>query len=320
MTARAAVIGRGDVSVVHLAAIRKLPGIELAGVCDIDPDRAGDGYADHRELIDAVRPDVVHICTPHDQHVPIAIDCLDRGVHMLIEKPVAHTVDEADRLIAAAKEHPELKVGVCLQNRYNLAARAAYDLLRSGELGTVRGGSATVLWHREPAYYRSRPWRGDRARSGGGVVINQAIHTLDLLEWLLGDVVGLHGHAGRYGLDGIDVEDTAHALLQHAGGARSVFFATVTNVADSPVTVEIDTERATLLIRGDLTVSFADGRTEVVAERRAGPDGRAYWGASHEQLIADFYGTLPDPAPFWIGPEEGTRSLRLVHQIYRQQA
>jgi UDP-N-acetyl-2-amino-2-deoxyglucuronate dehydrogenase len=316
VTARAAVIGRGDVSVVHPAAIRKLPGIELAGVCDTDPDRAGDGYTDHRELIDAVRPDVVHICTPHDQHVPIAIDCLDRGVHVLIEKPVAHTVDEADRLIAAAKEHPELKIGVCLQNRYNLAARAAYDRLGSGELGAVRGGSATVLWHREPDYYRARPWRGDRARSGGGVVINQAIHTLDLLEWLLGDIVGLRGHAGRYGLDGIDVEDTAHALLHHAGGARSVFFATVTNVADSPVTIEIETERATLLIRGDLTVGFADGRTEVVAERRAGPDGRSYWGASHEQLIADFYDSLPAPEPFWIGPAEGTRSLRLIHQIY----
>jgi len=316
---RAVVIGCGDVSVVHLAAIRKLPGIEPVGVCDTDPARAGSGYTDHRALLEEVRPDVAHICTPHDQHVPIAIDCLDRGVHVLLEKPVAHTVDQADRLIAAAKDRPDRKVGICLQNRYNLAAQAAYARLRSGALGAVRGGSATVLWHRDPAYYRSRPWRGQKARSGGGVLINQAIHTLDLMQWLLGDVVGLRGHAGRYALDGVvDVEDTAHAVLDHAGGARSVVFATVTNVADSPVTIEIETERATLLIRGDLTINHADGRTEVVAERRAGPDGRSYWGASHEQLIADFYRTLPDPAPFWIGPEEGTRSLRLVHQIYRQ--
>jgi predicted dehydrogenase len=306
---RAAVIGPGTVSVVHLAAIDKLPDIELAGICDIGTD--------HRRFLDEVRPDVAHICTPHDQHVPIAIDCLERGVHVLLEKPVAHTVEEADRLIAAAKDRPDVKVGVVLQNRYNLAARAAHRLVRSGELGAVRGGSATVLWHRDEAYYRARPWRGQQARSGGGVLINQAIHTLDLMEWLLGEVTGVRGHTGRYGIDGIDVEDTAHVLLDHAGGARSVVFATVTNVVDAPVTIEINAEHAGLLIRGDLTVSWADGRTETVTERRAGPDGRSYWGASHEQLIADFHRSLPEPGPFWIGPVEGARSLRLVHEIYQ---
>jgi predicted dehydrogenase len=240
-------------------------------------------------------------------------------VAVLVEKPVAHTVEEADRLIAAARRHPDVKAGVCLQNRYNAANRAARALLESGELGEIRGGSATVLWHRDPAYYRARPWRGRARDSGGGVLINQAIHTLDLMEWLLGDVLRLSGHSGRYALDGaVDVEDTAHVVLDHAGGARSVVFATLANVTDSPVTVEIVTERAVLLIRGDLTVSYADGRVETVAERRATGGGRAYWGASHELLIADFYRRLPEPEPFWIGPHEGTRSLRLVDRIYRQ--
>jgi hypothetical protein len=84
------------------------------------------------------------------------------------------------------------------------------------------------------------------------------------------------------------------------------------------VTIEIVTERAVLLIRDGLTVSYADGRTETVAERRAGSGGRAYWGASHELLIADFYRTLADPEPFWISPRAGARSLRLIHEIYRQ--
>ena len=314
----AAVIGCGDVSVVHRAAIERL-GIDLVGICDIEPTRAGNGYANHRDLLDDLRPDVVHICTPHDQHVPIAIDALERGIHVLLEKPVAHTVEEADRLIAAAKNHPEVKVGVCLQNRYNLTTQATRTLLASGELGAVRGGSATVLWQRGPGYYEARPWRGRRARSGGGVLINQAIHTLDLMQWLLGDVVELRGHAGRYGFGAeIDVEDTAHLLLEHAGGARSVLFATVTNVVDAPVTIEIVTERATLLIRGDLTVTYQDGRTELVAERRSEPGGRAYWGASHELLIADFYRQLSEPAPFWLGLEEGAASLRLIDQVYRQ--
>jgi UDP-N-acetyl-2-amino-2-deoxyglucuronate dehydrogenase len=323
---RAAVVGCGDVSVVHLQAIEKLDNAELVGVCDTDHDRATAAaerygvplFTDHRQLLAAVRPDVVHVCTPHDQHTPVVVDCLDARVAVLVEKPVAHTVAEADRLIAAAGRQPDVKVGICLQNRYNAATRAARDLLGSGELGRVLGGSATVLWHREPAYYRSRPWRGRKDHSGGGVLINQAIHTLDLLEWLLGDVVRVRGHAGRYALDDIDVEDTASMLLDHAGGARSVLFATVGNVVDSPVTIEIATERAVLLIRGDLTVSHADGRIETVAEPVASTGGRAYWGASHELLIADFYRTLADPEPFWIGPVEGARSLRLIDQMYQQ--
>jgi predicted dehydrogenase len=229
-------------------------------------------------------------------------------------------VAEADRLIAAARRHPAVKIGICLQNRYNTATRAARDLLGSGELGPVRGGSATVLWHRDAAYYRARPWRGRKARSGGGVLINQAIHTVDLMEWLLGDVERVSGHAGRYALDDIDVEDTASMILDHTGGARSVVFATVGNAVDSPVTIEIVTERAVLLIRGDLTVSHTDGRVETVAEPVVSTGGRAYWGASHELLIADFYRTLAGPDPFWISPQEGARSLRLIDRIYRRNA
>ena len=319
-------IGCGDVSVVHLRAIDTLDGADLVGVCDTDPARAAaaagrygvPAFTTHRDLLAATRPDVVHVSTPHDQHVPVALDCLDAGVAVLLEKPVAHTVAEADRLIAATRARPGARVGICLQNRYNTAARAARDLLESGKLGAVRGGSASVLWHRDAAYYRARPWRGRKSESGGGVLINQAIHTLDLLEWLLGDVVRVRGHAGRYALgDAVDVEDTAHAVLDHTGGARSVFFATVAHVTDAPVTLEIVTEQAVLAIRGDLTVTWADGRTETVAERQPGAAGRAYWGASHELLIADFYRTLGEAAPFWIGPREGARSLRLVHEIHR---
>ena len=323
----AAVIGCGTISVVHLEAVRNLQGADLVAVCDADPDRVGaagrrygvPGFSSHRQLLDEVRPDVVHVCTPHDQHVPVALDCLEAGVNVLLEKPVAATVEEAERLIEAADRHPELKVGICLQNRYNVATRAARELLGSGELGAVRGGSATLLWHRGPEYYQARPWRGRKRESGGGVLINQAIHTLDLLEWLLGDLGRVRGHTGRYGLDDVvDIEDTASLLLDHAGGARSVLFATNTNVTDTPVTIEIVTESAVLRIHGDLTVTYLDGRTETVAERRVEtPLGKAYWGASHDLLITDFYRALGQPQPFWIDPREGTRSLRLIDRIYR---
>jgi UDP-N-acetyl-2-amino-2-deoxyglucuronate dehydrogenase len=320
----AAVIGCGDVSIVHFEAIAALPDSELVAVCDVDPDAAAHasarygvpGFASHVELLAELRPDVVHITTPHDQHVQPAIDALAAGVHVVVEKPVAHTRDEAERLIAAAEQPGAPKIAVCFQNRYNATSQALAALLGSGELGTVLGGSATVCWHRTPAYYQSRPWRGEVDRSGGGVLINQAIHSVDLLQWLLGEVREVRGRASRLALEGVDVEDTAQIVLDHEGGARSVFFATNANAVDSPVTCEIVTEAAELFLRRDLTVRYADGRVETVEERKVTSGGRGYWGVSHRLLIADFYARLAEPEPFWISPREAAKSLDILSRVY----
>lgn len=322
---RSAVIGCGDVSIVHLEAIEGLDSVELVGICDIDAAAAQEAhrkydvpaFTDHRALFEVARPEVVHICTPHDRHVPVALDCLARGIHVVLEKPVAATVPEAERLIAAAAAHPDVKIGVCFQNRYNVATSTVRELLDSGELGAVLGGHGTVVWHRTPQYYAARPWRGTKAGSGGGVLINQAIHTIDLLQWFLGEVSSVGGYVGRTPrAGGPEVEDSAVLTLDHRGGARSVLFATTANVVDSPVTVEIDTEAATLTIRDDLTIHYKDGRVEVVPERHAASGGRSYWGVSHERLIADFYRRLSDPEPFWITPREAAKSLRVIEQAY----
>jgi predicted dehydrogenase len=318
------VVGCGDVSVVHLEAIAALDDAELVAIVDSDTETRAKSsaywgvptFADQRSMLAEIRPDVVHVCTPHDQHVDPAVDCLAAGVPVLIEKPVAHTMAEARRLVAAAAEHSQVKIGICLQNRYNRTAQAMWSLLETGQLGRVLGGHATVCWHRPAAYYAARPWRGQQRRSGGGALINQAIHTLDLLQWLIGPVVGVAGRAGHYGPAEIDVEDTAQIALTHEQGAQSVFFATNLNPVDSPVTLQIVTERARLELRGDLTISYADGRVEVVEERRAASSGRSYWGVSHELLIDDFYRRLADPEPFWIGPREGCAALQIISEVY----
>ena len=320
----AAVIGCGDVSVVHFEAIEALADSRLVAVCDVDPDaamRASSRYgvpsfASHTELLAALRPDVVHITTPHDQHVQPAIDALAAGVHVVVEKPVAQIRSEAERLVAAAEQPGAPKIAVCFQNRYNATSQAMAALLASGQLGSVRGASATVCWHRPPAYYKSRPWRGQVDRSGGGVLINQAIHSVDLLQWLLGEVRQVRGQASRLALGDVEVEDTAQIVLDHEGGARSVFFATNANATDSPVTLEIVTEAAELFLRRDLTVRYADGRVEVVQERQAASGGRAYWGVSHQVLIEDFYARLGEPEPFWIGPREAAKSLDILSRVY----
>ena len=325
MTTTAAVLGCGDVSVVHFEALNSIPDVRLVAVCDVDAGTAADAgahygvpwFTDHRRLLGEARPDVVHVCTPHHQHADLVIDAIRAGIHVLMEKPVAHTVAEAERVIAAAEARPEVKVGVCLQNRYNATVQAARDLLTSGDVGSAVGGSGIVLWHRTPGYYEARPWRGTVGSSGGGVLINQAIHTVDLLQWLLGPVVDVSGHAGRHGgPGGVDVEDTAQLVMHHEGGARSVVFATVAYVQDAPVTIELVAEGALLSIRNDLTVHHAGGRVDQVAEAAAVSAGRGYWGVSHTELISDFYGRLNDPAPFWISPREATKSLRLIADVY----
>jgi UDP-N-acetyl-2-amino-2-deoxyglucuronate dehydrogenase len=322
----AAVIGCGDVSVVHFEALESLLGTLLVGVCDTDPKRLATavatwdvpGCGDHLTLLEEVRPDAVHICTPHNQHARVAVDCLERGVHVILEKPLAHTLDEARRLVEVA-ERGSAKIAVCLQNRYNPPVQAMHRMLSSGELGRVLGGAATVLWYRDADYYQSRPWRGTWQGSGGGLLMNQAIHTVDLLQWLLGDVIGVSGHVSTRVLgDAIEVEDTADFVLEHQGGARSVFYATNANVINAPVSLDIVTEAATLSLRGDLTVNYSDGRIETVADRRAPTGGRAYWGASHDLLIRDFYNRLEDDAPFWISPREAEKSLRIVKRTYQQ--
>ena len=322
----AAVIGCGDVSVVHFDALTSLPEVQLVAVCDIDPKQLTAaaiehdvlGYSDHLTLLAEARPDAVHICTPHNQHALIAADSLERGVHVILEKPLAHTLIEGQRLVEVA-ERGSAKIAVCFQNRYNAPVQAMHRLLSSGELGRVLGGAATVLWHRTADYYLSRPWRGTWDGSGGGLLMNQAIHTVDLMQWLMGDVTAISGQvASRFLGEVIEVEDTAECVLEHRGGARSVFYATLANVINAPVELDIVTEGATLNLRTGLTVSYADGRQETVFERTAPSGGRAYWGVSHELLIGDFYSRLSEDEPFWISPREAEKSLRIVKSLYQQ--
>jgi len=323
---RVAVIGCGDISSLHFAAIAALPGAVLVAVCDVHPDRLQTavteygvpGFGDHLELFDTVRPDVIHICTPHHLHASIAIDALERGIHVVMEKPLAHTRAEGDRIVAAA-ERGQAKIAVCFQNRYNAPVQAAAALLASGELGAIAGASAAVMWFRGAEYYLDRPWRGRWATGGGGLLMNQAIHTLDLLQWLVGEVSEVRGNASTRALgDTIEVEDTAEMVLEHTNGARSVFYATLANAVNAPVTIDIVTEKATLSLRGNLTISYQDGRVEVVEERAVAEGARSYWGVSHQLLIEDFYARLDEPEAFWISPVEAQRSLNIIQDVYDQ--
>jgi predicted dehydrogenase len=322
----AAVVGLGDVSALHLDAIAADPAIGLVGVCDIDPARAAvasgrwgvPGFGSVEELLASVRPDVVHVTTPHFQHVPVALAALAAGVHVLTEKPVAHTVAEAERLRAAASTS-SARVGVVLQNRYNPSSIALREALDAGAIGRPVGARAAVWWHRDAAYYAASPWRGRWAEAGGGVGINQAIHTLDLLLWLLGDASAVRGRAATLTLgDHIEVEDTVTIVLDHASGVRSTFFATNTHHTNDDVELRIDGETGSLqLVAGRAELVTADGIRVLATDAQA--DGaRSYWGLGHARLISDFHSSLSGPDPFWLGLDAGIAPLRVLRETYRQ--
>ena len=178
---------------------------------------------------------------------------------------------------------------------------------------------ASVIWSRDAKYYQRRPWRGRWATAGGGVLINQAIHTLDLLQWYLGDVQDVRGSASTLLLpEPIEVEDTASMVLMHGGGRRSIFFATNTHTDNEPVTIELRTQQATLRLHTDLTVIHSDGSEEILVEQERRSGEKAYWGASHGRLIDDFYRHVRSGRKFWIDAREASKTLTTITSVYDQ--
>jgi UDP-N-acetyl-2-amino-2-deoxyglucuronate dehydrogenase len=333
---RVALAGCGDISAIHLDAILDAVssgddgGVEPVGVCDVDEARRAEaaaragcpGFADLTAMLDAVAPDVVHLCTPHHRHADLAAACLAREVAVLLEKPLAHTLDDGERLAMTAEDSGAV-LGVCFQNRYNDTARWLKEILDEGELGQVLGARASVTWFRDAAYYTRRDWRGRWATAGGGVLMNQAIHTLDLLQWYLGPVTDVHGTVATLALPMvIEVEDTAALRMHHhtATGdtVTSVLHATNGHVENTPVEIEILTEHARVRLVTDLTVAYDDGRVEVFHPATVPSGEKAYWGASHGLLIDDFYRHVRAGQHFWIDAPAALESLRVIQSVYDQ--
>src|SRR5258708_18626978 len=222
---RFAVVGVGaNVFNMHAHALQS-GGIEIAAVCDVNlaaaerqAERIGCPYfADHREMLAAIRPDAVSVLAPHPFHAAIAIDCLNAGTHVLVEKPIAVQVAEADRMIEAAAQAGRL-LAVNLQHRTRGEIRTARKLLQSGRLGDIQRVEMVVIWTRTASYYAQAGWRGTWQGEGGGVLMNQSPHTLDLVCHLVGQpsrVVAWN----RTMFHAIQTEDTSLAMLEWADGA-----------------------------------------------------------------------------------------------------
>jgi predicted dehydrogenase len=339
---RAAVVGVGNIGAVHVRALSAMSGAQIVALCDIDPAhlaagqdlamasaaQAGHrptGYAELEEMLEHERPDVLHICTPHYLHAPMATQALGRGARVLMEKPMAMDMTEGEAL-ARTQEASGLEAGLCFQNRYRRTAIEAKRIVSSNDYGRLLGIRAFLSWKRDAAYYASGGWRGRWATEGGGLLINQAIHTLDLIQWIGGGCVGAKAIGGNLSLEGvIEVEDTAVVAMDLPGGARGMLFATSSHMEDAPVEIEIVCEGCRLRMVNDLVLFERKGggasrelSGRVLASDSEAPSDarRPYWGSGHAALISDFYDCLRTGRPFALNLREGLKTLAILDRAY----
>ncbi len=354
---RVAIVGCGNIAAIHLQALAELPQILLVALVDPRPQAADDlvrqwqalqpsglvrsglpaCYASLADLIadPAVTVDVVHICTPHHTHVSLAVAALRQGWHVLLEKPVAISEVQLAELAEAVSLAPG-QFGVCLQNRYNRASQQARRLLASGLPGPVQAARGIVTWWRDAAYYGQSDWRGRWATEGGGLMINQAIHTLDLMLWLVGQPQSIAGQVNNFHLESvIEVEDTANAHILFENGATGVFYASnaypasariLLDIACANMILRIEQDDLLLLDPGgepldparwpDLAQPGQDPAGEIDATLTRLPAGKSYWGQGHRLLIQDFYDHLQRGETFPTGLAAGSLALQAVLKLY----
>ncbi len=321
-------VGCGGISKCHFNAISALTGkgAVLTAVADIVPEKADyaaeknncKAYYNYIEMLDSECPDVVHICTPHYLHVDMAVEALERGINVVLEKPCGTSVEGLKRLIEAEKRS-DAKVAVCFQNRYNPSVVFAKNLIKSKEYGEVKTARAMVTWRRDEDYYNADAWRGTWSQECGGVLINQAIHTHDLMQYLCDkETATVDGHIENYHLkDSIEVEDTASVYFTYTDGARAVYFATNAAGDNSMPVVEIFCENAVIRVEGKSVYKISDSVEQIFSQKANDETvGKQEWGNSHTRLIADFYDCIAENKDFPISAEEASRVVYELLAVY----
>ncbi|MDD7270697.1 MAG: Gfo/Idh/MocA family oxidoreductase [Spirochaetales bacterium] len=319
---RSAVIGCGAVSKNHGKALKNSEYTHLEYCVDIDIEKAkafSDNYGgipltDYRELFDK-NLDCVHVITPHNTHPQIVMDLLDHGINVFCEKPLAITVNEAKAMIKKSEESGKI-LGVCFQNRLNKATVEAKEILESGKYGKILSGMALVTWYRNGKYYSESPWRGKYSGEGGGCIINQSIHTLDLVDYLTGGVESLAGFDGKLrDSNDYEVEDSAMALMHLKCGADIVAFCSNCYLGSKVCDVELRLEHAVMTVRqSGLTIVEESGETIFhPAEVLTGE--KSEWGVSHGLLIDEFYKSLINKTPFISDCHTALAAVSIVNAI-----
>lgn len=340
------IVGCGAIAPTHAGAIRQL-GHVVHAVADPDESRArklADQfgakriYRNHEEVAADADVEIACICTPSGMHADHAIASLRAGKHAIIEKPMDIGVDACNRLIAAAREANK-KISIISQHRFDAASVLVKRLINSGELGDIILASADVKWWRTQQYYDEGAWRGTWQWDGGGALINQAIHTVDVLQWLAGGVKSVLAVTRTSAHERIEVEDIAVLSLQFNNGAIGSFIATTAAYDGMPARIEIHGTKGTVLLEGDALkrVSLKGGETfqtyaaaehairvarggtasvrDEATTRPTAPPG-AVWGDAHRAQFEDFIQSIVQDRTPMIDGAEGLNPVKIIVAAY----
>jgi predicted dehydrogenase len=328
---RIGVIGVGGMGSGHCNTMGQVAEAQLAAVCDTNPTALEEATTKHgvpgfrkaEELLDSGLVDAVLIATPHYDHPPIAIEAFKRGIHVLSEKPISVTVSQADPMIEEAR-NSGCVFGVMYQMRSLGRAQVARRLIEEGRLGEIYRTSLVMGWYRSQAYYDSGGWRATWNGEGGGVLINQAPHFLDLFAWFAGLPTRLTGQT-RTRLHDIEVEDEAFATLEYANGAHGYLYASTTE-APSHELLEVCGDRGKLVMHGP-TLRFVELkkpiRSHVVESKEmwAAPESAEVpleipaGGGTHTDITGNFCRAILQQEPLIAPGEEGLMAVELINGI-----
>ena len=334
---RYALIGCGRISVNHIAAA-KANGLEIVAISDILPEKVEEkrvqfalddntkSYTDYKEMLAKEKPKLVAVCTESGKHAKIALDCIDAGCHVIIEKPIALSLADADEIIRRA-ETKGVKVSASHQNRFNKSIQKIREAVEQGRFGKMLYGAAHIRWRRDENYYKQASWRGTWEQDGGALM-NQCIHNIDLLRWMMGDeaeeVVGM---TDRLNHPYIDCEDMGIALVRFKNGSYGVIEGT-TDVYPKNLeeTLYLFGEKGTVKAGGTSVNKieawkFSDGQDEeekIIDEFHENPPN--IYGFGHTPLYADMIDAIKNNREPYVNGEAGRRALELVLAIYKSAA
>lgn len=345
---RTALVGCGKVGQIHAAALSSLPESDFVAVCDNSPERAAAfsarsgarAFSDIDTMLRETAPEAVVICTPHPLHAEAAIRAAEAGAHVLVEKPLAASLADCDAMIAAARR-TGVKLGVVSQRRLYepvLRMKAAID---AGKIGRPVLGVFTMYSWRDPAYYLSDPWRGKWSTEGGGVLVNQSPHQLDLLQWFMGEIDEISGYWANLNHPSVEVEDTAVATIRFKNGGLG---AVVTSLSQRPgiytkvhihgssgASVGVETDRGATFIAGVSEIAepplndvwTIPGEEPLLAQFQAEDRARfARINATnhyHALQVQDFLRAVRENRPPLVTGEEGRIVVAMFTAVYRSQ-
>ncbi|GMQ58344.1 Gfo/Idh/MocA family oxidoreductase [Vallitalea sediminicola] len=319
-----AIVGCGTIFENHIQPIINNDKAKLLYLVDIVEEKAkslASKYkCDYSTNIDDIlyddSIDVIHILTPHYLHYEMAKKAILASKHVVLEKPAAIRVEDVQDLKQLSLKMNK-QIAVVFQNRYNPSLVETKAIIDSNRLGSVIGMKAFITWKRDEEYYKQDVWRGRWETEGGGLLINQAIHTLDLMRWFGGRIDRIKGHVDtRLLSDAIEVEDTAEATLKFENGAIGLFYGSNNYVDDSSVEMEIVCEKGKLSLRdGTLWLQNNENMEKIVADNKI-KGYKSYWGNGHKVFIDEVYKDLVENKPVEIDIDEGLKTLEIVQGIY----